>query len=145
MYNAKAMQELVGKKVKGIGMTEDYLRFITDDGNFTFEVSGDCCSHSFFYDFIGVKKLLENGPIKLIEDVDKEDDGKRKLGNDSISCYGVRFVTEDPKFGEVSSVMSFRNDSNGYYGGSLEKSNFDKDIPAINISYYSEIPEHLYV
>jgi hypothetical protein len=141
----KELQELVGKKVKAIGMTEDHLRFSTDKGDFTFGVEGDCCSHSYFYDFVGIQKLLNNGPIKAVEEIPMEDDGRRMLENDSVSCYGFRFITEDPLFGDVSSVMSFRNDSNGYYGGELVKSKFTEYIPMISNSEWGEKKDHIYV
>jgi hypothetical protein len=44
---------------------------------------------------------------------------------------GLEIVTDDPKFGEVTSVFSFRNDSNGYYGGWIFKSEPDKSAPEI--------------
>jgi len=120
MYDASTKQ-LIGKTVKHIFLNEEYLKFVTDGGNFVFTVEGDCCSHSYFYDFIGVKKLLAGNPITSFESVElSEDDPRAKVKPDEyeeIECYGYRITTEDPKFGEVSSVFSFRNSSNGYYGG----------------------------
>lgn len=120
-YDLEALNQLVGATVKQIFMNENLLRFITDKGSCTFRVTGDCCSQSYFYDFIGVDKLLKNGAIKLIESIllDEPQDIDAAKG-EVVKAYGFRFITEDLEFGEVSSVMSFRNDSNGYYGGSLE-------------------------
>lgn len=112
-------------------MNEEFLKFETDGGNFIFTVEGDCCSTSMFYDFIGVKKLLNGGRVTAVEEVPLE--GKdifvkkerssvmkdRKREDDDIKVYGYRLTTEDPQFGEVSSVFSFRNYSNGYYGGEM--------------------------
>lgn len=45
-----------------------------------------------------------------------------------VSCAfgnGYRLTTVHPKFGEVSSVFSFRNVSNGYYGGWIEPVDLD--------------------
>ncbi|MGV8131192.1 MAG: DUF7448 domain-containing protein [Candidatus Pacearchaeota archaeon] len=118
------LARLIGKKVKRIFMNEDYLKFETDDGNICFGVSGGCCSISVFYDFYGVKKLLNNGKIKSICSVELTEDDKLdkkpELHDSSIEKYGFSIVTEDPEFGDVTSVFSFRNYSNGYYGGSLE-------------------------
>ncbi len=114
------MNDLVGKKIEHIFMNSDSLRFNTDQGDFTYGVEGDCCSGSYFYDFTGVNKLL-GYIVKSIEEIDIEDNGQDHEGHESLSFYGYRFITEDPEFGEVSSVMSFRNDSNGYYGGWLDK------------------------
>lgn len=58
-----ALEQLVGKKVQRIFLNEEYIRFETDAGSFTFTVLGDCCSRSICYDFVGVKKLLENGRL----------------------------------------------------------------------------------
>ena len=35
--------------------------------------------------------------------------------------YGYKIVTAHPVFGEVTSVLSFRNSSNGYYGGWMDR------------------------
>jgi hypothetical protein len=133
------LKRLVGSKILKIYMNEDYLKFETDKGNFVFSVSGDCCSSSVFYDFFGVKKLFGK-VVKAIEDVElkAEDIGPSKKYDgcqadkkddciDSVEVYGYRIVTEDENLGDVSSVFSFRNYSNGYYGGSLDDCN-DREV-----------------
>lgn len=116
------LETLVGRTVNNIRMSNDYLVFETDAGPFAFTVYGDCCSRSYFYDFLGVRRLLDNGPIldTYFKDEmpapDDEDSGR----GECVVAYGVVFVTLDRSFGEVTSLMSFRNDSNGYYGGSME-------------------------
>lgn len=123
-YWQRAIERLVGRTIKRIYMNEDYLKFETNLGNIVFTVSGDCCSHSYFHDFIGVNKLLRGTPVVSVESIDlKTTDSKvpvNRNDDDEIKCYGYEIVTEDPQFGEVTSVFSFRNSSNGYYGGSLE-------------------------
>jgi len=129
---------LVGKKIERIFFNESYLKFQTDSGSFVFYVDGDCCSRSIFYDFIGVKKLLENGRVVSIDsialdpdDIRENEDGEmqdKKRSDEAIKVYGYRIVTEDPTFGLLSSVFSFRNYSNGYYGGSLEDNGGDRDV-----------------
>ena len=90
-----------------------------------------------FYDFLGVKKLLNNGAVVSFEDIELHpsdiieengDQKDKKSYQESIQVYGYRIVTVDPILGEVSSVFSFRNYSNGYYGGSLELCPDDKDV-----------------
>lgn len=122
------IEDLVGKKILRIFMNEEYLKFTTDKGNIVYTVEGDCCSKSVFYDFIGVKKLLNNGPVVSVKEIPLEinNDEDKKKYQESIQCYGYEIVTNDPEFGEVTSVFSFRNYSNGYYGGSLEE--FKNDI-----------------
>ena len=118
----KAIERLVGRKIKRVYMSAAYLKFETDQGDLAFAVEGDCCSRSFFHDFIGVEKLTANGPVISAASVSlTEDDPRSKTDNshdyEEIECYGYEIVTEDPQFGPVTAVFSFRNSSNGYYGG----------------------------
>ena len=41
---------------------------------------------------------------------------------EEVQVYGYRITAEHPLFGPVSAVMSFRNTSNGYYGGWMDRS-----------------------
>lgn len=128
----KGTKALVGATIKRIFMNEDFLKFETDKGNIVFGVYGDCCSTSIFYDFLGVKKLFGkvvtavDGVDLLPSDIITKEGSygdsmtDKKKSDESIQVYGVRLTTEDAEFGPVSSVFSFRNYSNGYYGGSLE-------------------------
>lgn len=118
MYGDQS-KELLGKKINKIFINGEYLKFETDKGDVYFQVEGDCCSHSYFYDFEGVERLLNNGEVKSFEEIPDMPQPKQPE-YDAIAAYGYRITTEDKKFGEVSSVLSFRNESNGYYGGSME-------------------------
>ena len=129
MYLSKEelANKLIGKKINKIFLNSEYLKFETDQGNVLFEVYGDCCSHSYFYDFYGVKKLLQNGPVTDFKSIDLKEgdynnwiDPNKEYDYDYIQCYGYAITTVNPEFGEQTSVFSFRNKSNGYYGGSLE-------------------------
>lgn len=122
------LKDLIGKKVTNIFVNEEYLRFKTDNGTFTYQVSGDCCSHSYFYDFYGVKNLLENGVIKEIKSVELHPTDLLVNQNDYIQVYGYQITTESKDYGDVTSVFSFRNSSNGYYGGSIDKSSYEGNI-----------------
>lgn len=115
---------LVGKTVRSIHWSEEALVFDTDAGLVGFTVYGDCCSYSLFNDIYGVEHLLNNGPIIAAETVElAEDDVRypREKEYESIEYYGYRLTTVHPTFGEVSSVFSFRNESNGYYGGWMNR------------------------
>ena len=128
------LEKLVGKKIKKIFFNENYLKFETDDGNFCFTVEGDCCSHSVFYDFYGVKKLLENSKVLSVKEIQLTDDDKKdnKMYQEEVSKYGYEIVTENKEFGEQTSVFSFRNYSNGYYGGWMEDCADQEVLPEIN-------------
>ena len=155
------------KIVKAIAWNNnEQMLILTEDSTIEFSVTGDCCSKSYFYDFIGVKNLLGNGKIinaevvaLSIEDAEyfkkgilecqihgNDPDGIRALkvqqaliamGQDDktqymgsseyIQVYGYRLTTLSRKWGPVSSVFSFRNSSNGYYGGSIDSKQFPVD------------------
>ncbi|QXN73014.1 hypothetical protein SEA_PHILLIS_43 [Mycobacterium phage Phillis] len=109
-------EEVVGKKVLAVFISEEYLVFETDKGRVGFGVEGDCCSWSYFYDIVGADKLLANGPITEISELDLSDQNYYEDYED-IQVYGYEFVSAHPVWGEQTTVVSFRNSSNGYYGG----------------------------
>lgn len=127
------VQELTGATVKRLYMDQTYLKFKTDKGDYCFAVRGDCCSSSYFWDFLGVKHLLSGHPIVKVEQVYLDDptDANAQSG-DVVQAYGYRFVVDTPEFGEVTALMSFRNDSNGYYGGWMQDaSSVPADLPEV--------------
>ena len=118
---------MIGATVKEIFWSEDQIVFVTDKGDKAYTVEGDCCSRSYFFDFYGVRSLLANGPVVAFEAVSLSpgDPGYRSETWDAegedcyevIQVYGYRLTTVHEMWGETSSVLSFRNSSNGYYGG----------------------------
>ena len=50
-------------------------------------------------------------------------------GSGVVRVYGYRIASDHPTWGEVTAVMSFRNDSNGYYGGELVPAGPNADLP----------------
>ncbi len=138
------LDELIGKKIVEIRMNEDLLIFkFSDETMAAFETGADCCSQSVFYDFYGVKKLLENGPVisvgelpKRLRDAEARFDeiiSDNKGYQESIESYGYEIVTEHPEFGPQTSVFSFRNYSNGYYGGWMNHHSGDLDIQSVTV------------
>ena len=128
------LKDLIGNKVTKIFMNQQYLRFNTDQGDFTYEVDGDCCSSSFFYDFYGVKNLLENGKIKEIKTVELMSGdvlAKNTSSSDLIQVYGYQITTESTRYNDMTAVFSFRNESNGYYGGNIQKVENKEGLPEI--------------
>lgn len=120
---AEALKPLIGTTVQQVFWSSDEITFVTDQGIATFEVEGDCCSHSYFHDLIGLDHLLA-GPVTSVEDVEL---GEADLTchccehGDCVRVYGYRIFTMHPKWGEMTCVFSFRNDSNGYYGGTMSR------------------------
>jgi hypothetical protein len=124
--------EIVGATVERVFWSSDRMILDTDKGTFIYDVEGECCSYSYFHDFIGIKKLLNNGPVVGFESVDLEADDIEDDGYNCTQVYGYRFETEHPKWGLMSSVVSFRNESNGYYGGWMNAQVTAKeDLPGI--------------
>ncbi len=127
------LKDLIGRKVTKIYLNQDYLQFDTDGPTYTYVVSGDCCSISYFYDFYGVENLLKNGKITEIKTVglNPTDLLVKENDCDCIQVYGYQITTESEHYGPVTSVFSFRNSSNGYYGGSIDKCENRTDIPEL--------------
>lgn len=135
-YDERQLQPLVGKTITKIQFNEEYLIFTTNDGTFSYGVEGDCCSSSYFHDFIGVEKLLKGNPAVSVKSIPltlpEEEKTEGDWNSEVIECYGFEIVTEDPTFGEVTAVFSFRNASNGYYGGNLvTKESKPSGVPVI--------------
>ena len=130
------LKDLVGKKINKVFINEMYLKFETDGGNFVYEVTGDCCSYSFFYDFYGVKNFLEGGKVTEVKEVELDPTDLFVVPDkgDVTAVYGFAITTapkENDYYGERTSVFSFRNESNGYYGGSIDKVEDREVLPEI--------------
>jgi len=122
MYiNEEELTELmVGKVVTALFLDKDcqhYVRFQTTTRNMDFYCEGDCCSEAWFADLLGVENLTNATIIAVIEKpMDDYDvcDGRGRQESDCV--YGFTFKTTKGDFDLI-----FRNSSNGYYGGWLDK------------------------
>lgn len=112
------MNELIGLKILKILINEDNSRlaFITNKRMIYYAAQGECCSYSWFNDIIGVEALLD-ATVKSIERcsissgrIEKEDDFIL------IQTYGYKIITN-----KGYADIIFRNYSNGFYGGFIEK------------------------
>jgi hypothetical protein len=132
----ETLKDLVGKKISKIFLNQEYLKFETNEGNFVYTVHGDCCSNSFFYDFYGVKNLLEAGKVKEVKEVELHPTDLFVIPDkgDNTAVYGFSITVEpkeDDYYGDRTAVFSFRNESNGYYGGWIEKTEDREVLPEI--------------
>lgn len=105
---------LVGKILVGVKIAEDKeaILFQTTGGDIVARCDADCCS----YTWIEHIELPARGfPATVISanDIDMPDLGDMD-GRDVVAYYGYKIVTDK---GEL--LIDYRNDSNGYYGGSL--------------------------
>lgn len=139
------LKDLIGKKVKKLFLNKRYLKFETDGGNFVYEAVGDCCSYSYFYDFYGVKNLLENGAIKEIKWVKLHPTELFSTERDCdslLQVYGFQIIAESDRYGDITSAFSFRNESNGYYGGCLIKKDEEVEVlPEITDDVHETKPD----
>ena len=109
---------LVGKTIKSFTLAEDgdHITFHCDEGDITLGTEGDCCSQTWIESIDTPKNL--KGKVLSAEEIEVPDlgnvDGKRHTGVDQVSYYGLKVVTS-----KGHSVIDYRNDSNGYYGGNL--------------------------
>lgn len=131
MYGTNIDKVLTGKKINKIFLNRTNLKFETDHGSFVYAVDGDCCSYSEFWDFYGVKNLLAAGPVKEVSEVELDPATgslRPNADGESTQYYGYKLVAEHPELGDITAVFSFRNMSNGYYGGSLVNAADDIDV-----------------
>lgn len=115
ILNNKIITNIYIDKVDGSS-----LIFCTNEGQYTddkyieFNVTGDCCSESWFSDFFGLNNLLNEKVLFVTEiyldDTYECDNERSRQSFDQV--YGYKFVTN-----KGCAVLSFRNSSNGYYGG----------------------------
>lgn len=85
-----------------------------------FEAEGDCCSETWFADFIGLD-YLRGKTLESIEDLELDIDTK-KLSELGFQL-DARYRQEVERFYSLRinkrTEIIYRNSSNGYYGGSI--------------------------
>ncbi len=78
---------------------------------------GECCSATWIESLDAPDALI--GTVQSVEEIPMPDlgniDGNRHQGVDQVSYYGLKIATD-----KGVCIIDYRNDSNGYYGGSLE-------------------------
>ena len=135
------MKELVGKILTGIDIdasNQEYLTVHTTEGDFNYAAEGDCCSHSYFSEIMGVSFLDGEHKVKAVESIDLGAGVRKKDSDEEVRVYGIRLLFNDDGWSTESMIIVFRNSSNGYYGGSCE---LIASIPATKEKYEgSEIP-----
>jgi hypothetical protein len=110
------LQHLVGKRVLHIDVAPDggSVLFQTDNGPMVFDAEGDCCSRSWIEAISNAENLIGEVVTK-VENRDLPAPDPQPAKYDCLAVYGNAIHTAK---GEC--LIEYRNDSNGYYGGSLE-------------------------
>lgn len=108
---------LVGKTLTGMKIADDRqaLLFQTTEGELVVGVDADCCSYTWV-ESVELPALGFPAIVTRVEDLDMPDGKESKFHSDPdvLAFYGCKIATDR---GEI--VIDYRNDSNGYYGGSL--------------------------
>lgn len=115
---------IVGKPLRTVELDSDgeYVVFSFHDGSTArYGVEGDCCSSSWI-EHLSVPKDVDGAVIQEVKDSEgadatpeQEAEARGRNGYvDVLYVYHTSFVTDK---GEI--ILEYRNDSNGYYGGSL--------------------------
>ena len=113
-YNSTDVQKaLLNKTILSISISDDRkeIAFLTDVGPVVIRAEGDCCSSSWFESIDDPDALL--GLVQEVEEIPMPHLGDQP-GREVMEYYGLKIITEKGR-----SVIDYRNDSNGYYGGYL--------------------------
>lgn len=109
---------LIGKTLTGMRIAEDRqaLLFQTADGDLVVHVDADCCSYTWV-EGVELPALGFPAVVTAVDDLEMPENSQASTFHtdaDSLAFYGCKISTDR---GEI--VIDYRNDSNGYYGGSL--------------------------
>lgn len=106
---------LVGKKVLAVYLAEDKqaMKFeVEGAAPIVVRVDADCCSTTWIEYIETPENLI--GTVSAVEDLDMPQQEYDREKFDCVSFYGCKIHTE-----KGSTLLDYRNESNGYYGGSL--------------------------
>jgi len=122
---------MLNKPLKSIVLEKEKseITFNFQDGSSRkFGVEGDCCSTSWI-EHLEMPDSIDGAIISSVEDGDgvpfdgheckpkpgeDAEYGSKECGHDHLQVYNTKFHTDK---GDI--ILEYRNDSNGYYGGSL--------------------------
>ena len=114
------MNPLIGKTLTGIKIAKDRvaLLFQTTDGDVLVLVDADCCSYTWV-ESVELPALGFPALVTAVEELDLPEPSAPKESAfhkdpEVLAYYGCKIGTDK---GDI--VIDYRNDSNGYYGGSL--------------------------
>lgn len=106
---------LIGKTIESVWLAEDgkAIRFNLKGGEeIIARTEGDCCSSTWIESIEMPENMI--GTVREADDIDMNR-ASEKADYEIIQFYGFRIVTE-----KGIATLDYRNESNGYYGGSLD-------------------------
>jgi hypothetical protein len=104
-------KDLKNKKIQSIIWDEQNIIFNTQNGPVEYEAYGDCCSSSFI-ESLDNEEIFKDSVLESVEAVS----GDQK---DIDDYYVHKWTFYKFKTDKGMCTLSFRNESNGYYDGSL--------------------------
>jgi len=113
------LSDLIGHVILDIqiGRQEDSVRFVCVNGDkIDFDTTSGCCSETWIAEVLNLPALIGKRVIAAIDLglPERPDDGHSRQAHDIF--YGFRL---DTKAGSCTIV--FRNSSNGFYGGTVQR------------------------
>lgn len=107
------ISELVGANIDSIWVNSDQSQLVLVENAVAHVLTaeGDCCSHSWFEEVIGIPNITRQGSVimDVFEIPLKTPAG---LDADEEVFYGIAIRTN-----QGNATIVYRNSSNGYYGG----------------------------
>ncbi len=127
------MEELIGKTISKVEMDGDtVIVFTTGEGEkIAYDAYGDCCSSSWFAHITNIEALLGNKVNAVVEREEFSDaEQKQAEAEGKYDCLAL--YANDIKTDKGTCEIEYRNDSNGYYGGSCDlTSHIEKNLKEI--------------
>lgn len=122
------LKEIVGKTIRKVfkEVDGDCLVFVCDDGSYTYNAEGDCCSKSWVENVEIIPGALGSTVVSV--EAMETPDSKEVSEYEWLSYYGAKIVMASG----CTIIIDYRNSSNGYYGGSLEYAGFVADFADYN-------------
>lgn len=108
--------KLIGKKIKAVHLDDDKesISFETEDGeSIVARCDGDCCSRTWIEHIEGMDYLI-GATVANVEDIEMNRE-PTDADYTYTQYYGCRITTD-----KGHCIIDYRNESNGYYGGSLD-------------------------
>ncbi len=112
---ADEQRNLLGKVVTAIFLADDKMAIkfeVAGEEPIVARTDGDCCSHSWI-EHVDNPEFAIGSPVLEARDVPMPAASRDEDG--CVQSYGFKIITAK---GEM--FFEYRNESNGYYGGSLE-------------------------
>lgn len=111
-YYDDEFDPLKGKHILSVEWTESTMRFNLKHDAVLFHAVGDCCSQSFI-ESLDDQEVFNNSIFESVESIQGE---QKDVDGEVHAWTFYKFKTS-----KGMCTLSFRNESNGYYDGHLER------------------------